>query len=75
MLGVSHAVQNAKKLWKFAQSVIGEVLELDRLVVVYEIPYSSCIFNTAAVLEPGTMVCAYHTAVYLVHRSCLCYTI
>ena len=47
---------------------------LDLLVVVYKIPYSSCIFNRAVVLEPGTMVCAYHTAVYLVHRSCLCHT-
>ena len=44
------------------------------LVVVYKIPYSSCILNTAVALEPGTMVCAYHTAVYLVHRSCLCHT-
>ena len=54
--------------------MIGEVLVLDLLVVVYKIPYSSCIFNRAVVLEPGTMVCAYHTAVYLVHRSCLCHT-
>ena len=53
--------------------MIGEVLVLDLLVVVYKIPYSSCIFNRAVVLEPGTMVCAYHTAVYLVHRSCLCH--
>ena len=55
--------------------VIDEVLVLGLLVVVYKIPYSSCIFNTTVVLEPGTMVCAYHTAVYLVHRSCLlCHT-
>ena len=53
--------------------VIGEVLVLGLLLVVYEIPYSSCIFNTAVVSEPGTMVCAYHTAVYLVHRSCVSY--
>ena len=53
--------------------VIGEVLVLGLLVVVYKIPYSSCIFNTRVILEPGTMVCAYHTAVYLVHRSCLCH--
>ena len=46
---------------------------LGLLVVVYKIPYSSCILNTAVVLEPGTMVCAYSTAVYLVHRSCLCH--
>ena len=43
-------------------------------MVVYKIPYSSCIFNRAVVLEPGTIVCAYHTAVYyLVPRSCLWY--
>ena len=35
MLGVSHAV---------------EVLVLGLLVVVYKIPHSSCIFNTAVVL-------------------------
>ena len=38
--------------------VIGEVLVLGLLVVVHKIPYSICIFNTAVVLEPGTMVCA-----------------
>ena len=38
--------------------VIGEVVVLGLLVVVYKIPYSSCIFNTAVVLEPGTMMCA-----------------
>ena len=57
--------------------VIGEVLVLGLLVVVYKIPNSSCIFDTVVVvvLEPGTMVCAYHTAVYLVlHRSCLLHT-
>ena len=54
--------------------VMGEVSVPGLLVVVYKIPYSSCVFNTAVVLEPGTMVCAYHTAVYLVHRSCLCHT-
>ena len=105
MLGVSHAIQNEKKLWKFTQSdrvyllyllrrlvyhmlfktrrnsgslhrVMGEVLVLGLLVVVYKIPYRSCIFNTAVVLEQGTMVYAYQTAVYLVqHRNCLCHTI
>ena len=54
--------------------VIGEVLVLGLLVVVHKIPYSSCIFNTAVVVLEPTMVCAYHTAVYLVHRSCLCHT-
>ena len=34
--------------------VIGEVLVLG-LLVVYKIPYSSCMFNTAVVLEPGKM--------------------
>ena len=34
--------------------VISEVLVLG-LLVVYKIPYSSCIFNTAVVLEPGKM--------------------
>ena len=69
MLGVSHAVQHEEKLWKF--TVIGEVLVLGLLVVVNKIPYSGCcICNTAVVLEPGTMVCAYHTAaVYLVQYT------
>ena len=102
MLGVSHAVQNEKKLLEFTQSdsvyllhllrclvyqmlfktrrsfgslhrVIGEVLVLGLLVAVYKIPYSSCMFNTAVVLEPGKMqlVCARHTTVYLVQRVCL----
>ena len=53
--------------------MIGEVLVLGLLVVVYKIPYGSCIFITAVVLEPGMMVCAYHTAVYLVQGSCLCH--
>ena len=35
--------------------VIGEVVVLGLLVVVYKIPYSSCVFNTAVVLEPGKM--------------------
>ena len=35
--------------------LIGEVLVLGLLVVMYKIPYSSCIFNTAVVLEPGKM--------------------
>ena len=112
MLGVSHAVQNEKKLlhrviahiyvrlvmpsyllfcriyfdaWCITccskrektlevYTEIGEVLVPGLLVVVYKIPYSSCMFNTAVVLEPGKMVRAYHTAVYLVHRSCLCHT-
>ena len=42
--------------------MIGEVFVLGLLVVVCKIPYSSCILNTAVVLEPGTLqlVCAYH---------------
>ena len=55
-------------------TVIGEVLVLGLLVGVFKIPYSSCIVNTAVVLGPGTIVCAYHTAVDLVHRSFLCHT-
>ena len=43
MLGISHAVQ-IEKLWM----VLG-------LLVVYKIPYSSCMFNTTIVLEPGKM--------------------
>ena len=35
--------------------VIGEVSVLGLLVVVYKIPYSSCMFNTANGLEPGKM--------------------
>ena len=49
--------------------VIGEVLVLGLLVMVNKIPHSSYIFSTEVVLEPSTMVWAYHTAVYLVHRS------
>ena len=51
MLGVSHAVQKEKKLTKFTH----EVLVLGLLVVVFKIPYSSCMFNTAVVLKPGKM--------------------
>ena len=32
--------------------MIGEVLVLVLLVVVYKIPYRSCMFSTAVVLEP-----------------------
>ena len=53
MLGISHAVQNGKKPWKL--TVIGEVLVLGLLVVVYKMPYSSCMFNTPIVCEPGNM--------------------
>ena len=45
MVGLSHVVQN-KKLWNLLVCrVIGEVLVLgllDQVVVVYEIPYRSC---------------------------------
>ena len=53
MLVVSH-VQNENKLWKFTQCD-GWGLVLGLLVVVCKIPYSSCMFNTAVVLEPGKM--------------------
>ena len=45
MFGISHAIQNEKKLWNLhtEYKVIGEVLVLGLLVVVvYKIPYSSC---------------------------------
>ena len=72
---VYHMLSKTRRNSGSLHRVIGEVLVLGLLVVVYKIPYSSCIFNTAVVLEPGTMVCAYHTAIwYLVHRSCLCRT-
>ena len=43
MFGISHAIQN-EKLWNLhtEYKVIGEVLVLGLLVVVYKIPYSSC---------------------------------
>ena len=55
--------------------VIGEVSVLGLLVVVYKIPYSSSMFNTANGLEPGKCVpiiplsiwynvCAFHSPVY-----------
>ena len=56
MLGVSHAV---------------EVLVLGLLVVVYKIPYSSCIFNAAVVLEPGTMVCAILLSIWYTVVACV----
>ena len=45
--------------------VIGEVLVLGLLVVVYKIPYSSCMFNTAVVLLLSIWhnVCACHSPV------------
>ena len=44
MLGVSHAVQNEKKLWKFTQSDRWGMLGM---LLVYKIPYdTSCILNT-----------------------------
>ena len=41
---ISYAIQNEKKLWNLRTryKVIGEVLVLGLLVVVYGIPYSSC---------------------------------
>ena len=55
MLGVSHAVQTRRNCGSL-NWVIGKVLVLG-LLVVCKIPYSSCISNTAVVLEQGTMVC------------------
>ena len=65
---VYHMLSKTRRNSGNLHRVIGEVLVLGLLVVVYKIPCRSCIFNTAVVLEPGTMVCVYHTAVYLVHR-------
>ena len=49
MLGVSHAVQKRRSSGSLHR-VIGEVLVLG-LLVVYKIPYGSCIFNTTVVLR------------------------
>ena len=49
MFGISHAVQNEKKLWNWhIDRVIVEVLmvlSIGLLVVVYKIPYSSCMWT------------------------------
>ena len=57
MLGVSHAAPCPKReeTLEVYTAVIGEIVMLGLLEVVYKIPYSSCIFNTAVVLEPGKM--------------------
>ena len=51
--GVSHAIQNEKKLWNLHTSKykVGEVLVLGLLlVVVYKIPYSSCMWTRQDVI-------------------------
>ena len=48
MLGISHTVQN-EKFWNLHR-VIGEVLVLGLLVVVYKIPYSSCMWTRQDVI-------------------------
>ena len=50
--------------------MIGEVLVLG-LLVVYKIPYSSCIFNAAVVLEPGAMVCAILLSIWYTVVACV----
>ena len=62
MLRVSHAV---------------EVLVLGLLVVVYKIPYSSCIFNTAVVVALSYLLMVSHDVVdigseyFVVYLSCI----
>ena len=59
---VYHMLSKTRRNSRSLHRVIGEVFVLGLLVVVCKIPYSSCILNTAVVLEPGTLqlVCAYH---------------
>ena len=66
MFGISHAIQNEKKLWNLYSKVIGEVLVLGLLVVVYKIPYSSCMSTRQDVI--GVFQSYY---CYLVQRVCL----
>ena len=67
-----HMLSKTRRSSGSLNRVIREVLVLG-LLVVYKIPYSSCMFYTAVVLEPGKMqlVCAHHTTLYLVQRVCL----
>ena len=51
---VYHMLSKTRRSSESLHRVIGEVLVLG-LLVVYEIPYSSCVFNTAVVLEPSKM--------------------
>ena len=51
---VYHMVTKTRRNSGSLHRVIGEVVVLG-LLVVYKIPYSCCIFNTAVVLEPGKM--------------------
>ena len=79
MFGISHAIQNEKKLWNLhtEYKVIGEVLVLGLLVVVvYKIPYSSCMWTRQDVIGVfPSYYCSpvYHyiaaTVVYLVQRT------
>ena len=51
---VYHMLSKTRRSSGSLHRVIGEVLVLGLLVVVYKIPYSSCMFNTAVVLLSGT---------------------
>ena len=74
MFGISHAIQNEKKLWNLhiPGKVIGEILVLGLLVVVYKISYSSCMWTRQDVigvlaivlLSIWCNVCACHSPVY-----------
>ena len=72
---VYHMLSKTRRSSGSLHRVIGEVLVLGLLVVVYKIPYSSCMFNTAVVLLLSIWhnVCACHSPVdhYI---TCLLYT-
>ena len=72
MFVISHAVQN-EKLWNLhtKYKVIGKVLALGLLVVVYKIPYNSCVNQARCnwcvpivLLSIWYNVCACHSPVY-----------
>ena len=52
---VYHMLSKTRRNSGSLHRVIGEALVLGLLVVVYNIPYSSCMFNTAVVIESGKM--------------------
>ena len=52
---VYHMLSKTRRNSRSLHRVIGEVLVLGLLVVVYMIPYSSCVFSAAVILEPGKM--------------------
>ena len=52
---VYHMLSKTRRSSGSLHRVIGEVLVLGLLEVVCKIPYSSCMFSTAVVLESGKM--------------------